>query len=456
MEARLFRPLLGVASVAVCLCPTLAFGQMMWGPQPMIVQAPMAAPAAMPPAGHAPRGSEHVARSENFIVFASSSEWAQQVARVAEQNRRDLAIYWLGKELPPWADPCPIHVTSSPDLGAGGETRFSLLPRGAGNWMMSVQGTRERILDSVLPHEITHTLFATHFAPLNKYVPRWADEGACTTVEHESEKRKHRHYLTKFLQTGRGLAFNNMFRLKEYPADILPLYAQGHSAVQFLIDQSSAREFIAFIEQGMRSDDWAAALQDHYHYKSIGELQTQWNQWLLDGSPENLLSYSPRLQQQQPVGALASAERSSDPNPSATSLDGKVRFAIGNTRATPVHLASQTGATPGSYYKQRLRAIHEGQPTATGDAAVNPLPSTVASAAEPASVALEDRPIPAGASLPSTSAQGSAASASVHSTSRQQAPQTTGIQVLDMGTSPPVRGLRSSTAASSGMVPIRR
>src|SRR5690606_15267261 len=142
------------------------------------------------------RGRQFTAHSQNFIVFASSPQWATQVAEMAELNRRNLAVHWLGAELPPWSERVPIHVQSGPNLGAGGETRFSLLGGNRiGNWMMSVQGTQERILDSVLPHEITHTIFATHFAPLGKYVPRWADEGACTTVEHISEKQQHQKHL---------------------------------------------------------------------------------------------------------------------------------------------------------------------------------------------------------------------------------------------------------------------
>ena len=61
---------------------------------------------------------------------------------------------------------------------------------------MHIQGSRERILDSVLPHEITHTIFATHFG---RPLPRWADEGACTTVEHVSEKAKQDNFLIQFL-----------------------------------------------------------------------------------------------------------------------------------------------------------------------------------------------------------------------------------------------------------------
>ena len=67
---------------------------------------------------------------------------------------------------------------------------------------MKIQGSRERILDSVLPHEITHTIFATHFG---RPLPRWADEGACTTVEHASEKAKQDKLLIQFLLTDRGI-----------------------------------------------------------------------------------------------------------------------------------------------------------------------------------------------------------------------------------------------------------
>ena len=61
---------------------------------------------------------------------------------------------------------------------------------------MSIQGSRQRILDSVLPHEVTHTIFASHF---RQPLPRWADEGACTTVEHASERAKQEKMLIEFL-----------------------------------------------------------------------------------------------------------------------------------------------------------------------------------------------------------------------------------------------------------------
>ena len=129
-------------------------------------------------------------RSENFIVHSSSSDQiAREICAAAEKYRRELAIEWLGQELPPWREPVPINLSRvRPNELASGKTSFYFYPSGEPHgWDMEVNGTRERVLDSVLPHEITHTIFATHFGCA---LPRWADEGGSTTVEHASERAK--------------------------------------------------------------------------------------------------------------------------------------------------------------------------------------------------------------------------------------------------------------------------
>ena len=103
---------------------------------------------------------------------------------------------------------------------------------------------------------MTHTVFASYF---RRPLPRWADEGACTTVEHQSERGKQERMLIDFLRTGRGIAFSQMFVMTEYPQDILPLYAQGYALARFLIDQKGKHEFLSYLKDGMSSDDWTAA-----------------------------------------------------------------------------------------------------------------------------------------------------------------------------------------------------
>lgn len=218
-------------------------------------------------------------RTRNFIVQAPSDQLAEAVGRAAEQYRDELAVYWTGQRLPPWPTPCPIRVVAGNQLAAQGVTTYNPAP--VRDFQMEVIGTPERILDSVLPHEVTHTVLATHFG---RPLPRWADEGICTTVEHASEKAKHEAKLREFLSSRRGIAMNRLFLLTEYPADVLPMYAQGYSVCRFLIDQKGPRTFIRFLGDYMRHPSWTANVQKHYDYESLAQLQDYWLRWVESGS----------------------------------------------------------------------------------------------------------------------------------------------------------------------------
>ncbi|MFM8251746.1 MAG: hypothetical protein ACKOBW_09150 [Planctomycetota bacterium] len=244
-------------------------------------------------------------RTRNFLVTASTQELAVESAETAERLRRELAISWLGHELPDWQDKCPIQVTASPQLLAGGVTEFYFDNGRPYRWRMSVQGTRERVLDSVLPHEVLHTIFATHFGgPL----PRWADEGACTTVEDISERSKQQRLLYRFLTNNQGIPFKQMFAMRDYPTDVLPLYSQGYALTRFLLALRGQQVFVKFVGEGMRSNDWAAAVRRNYEITDLNELQIQWLAWVRDGADESKVSnYAKPRRVAQEVDQLASA-----------------------------------------------------------------------------------------------------------------------------------------------------
>ena len=102
-------------------------------------------------------------RTTNFIVNAPNETLAREIGDAAERYRADLAMEWLGRELPRWSQPCPITAHVGARMGAGGATSFMFDRSRPFGWSMTIQGSRERVLDSVLPHEVTHTIFATHF-----------------------------------------------------------------------------------------------------------------------------------------------------------------------------------------------------------------------------------------------------------------------------------------------------
>jgi hypothetical protein len=144
---------------------------------------------------------------------------------------------------------------------------------------MHIEGSLERLLNSVLPHEVTHTVFAYHF---RQPVPRWADEGGAVLSEDDVERARHDTLVRQILNTpGRAIPLRRLFALKEYPSDVMSLYAQGFSVTNFLVNQSSKPAFLNFVAQGMR-DGWDRAVQTHYRYQSVEELEQTWLQHLRD------------------------------------------------------------------------------------------------------------------------------------------------------------------------------
>ncbi len=270
-------------------------------------------------------------RTANFIIDTPDPRMAQQFGEAAEQYRRELAASWLGEEMPNWAQPCPVTVMVGANLGAGGATTFVFDRGEVFGWRMSIQGSQERVLDSVLPHEITHMVYASHF---RQPLPRWADEGGATSVEHISERSKQRKMLYQFLGSGRGIAFNQMFTMTEYPADVLPLYAQGYALSEYLIQTGGRRKYIAFLDDGLKSDDWTAAISRNYGITDLGQLQTTWLAWVKQGMPALAPSANVQLasattpiapQQQQPAPQTALAYQQAQPIPTALpTADGRL------------------------------------------------------------------------------------------------------------------------------------
>ena len=264
-------------------------------------------------------------RTANFVVEAPSPQLAQKIGDAAEQYRHDLAIEWIGQPLPRWSQPCPITAEVAPTLGAGGATSFVFDRGEVFNWTMTIQGSEERILDSVLPHEVTHTIFASHF---RQPLPRWADEGACTTVEHPVERARQHRLLIEFLRTGRGISFPEMFAMKEYPADVLPLYSQGYSLARYLIERGGRKRYIQFIGDGLASSDWPESLSQYYGIHDIGKLQTVWLEWVKRGCPAPPASVAASIPKVQDI-----AQTTRGQSPDGLYVKGPTRDRVSATAA---------------------------------------------------------------------------------------------------------------------------
>ncbi|MGZ0171549.1 MAG: hypothetical protein ACKVHE_18540 [Planctomycetales bacterium] len=243
--------------------------------------------------------------SPNFVVQAPTTEIARQVAEAAEASRRKLAVQWYGHEINNWGEPCEVSVIVGKNLGAGGATRFKFDQGEVYGWKMEVQGSLERILDSVIPHEVNHTILACYF---RRKVPRWADEGAATVVEHISEKSRSFDLAEKLVNQGRRIPLRVLLNMTQYPRDtdqVLAMYAQGYSLTEFLLQRKGRKHFLNFLNDAHHLG-WDRAIATFYGSKGIEQLEQKWSGWVLAGSPRLDL---PEGQLLASTGNVATPER---------------------------------------------------------------------------------------------------------------------------------------------------
>jgi hypothetical protein len=246
-------------------------------------------------------------RTTNFVIIAPTPQIAQQIGQYAEHYRREKAVEWLGREMPAWGQPCPLHVTVNME-GPSGATSFHFGQGTILGMKMEIQGPLDRLLASVLPHEITHTVFAHHF---RQPVPRWADEGGSVLSEDDIERVRHDKLTRQILNQGKQIPLRRLFALKEYPREVMCLYAQGFSMSDYLVKRGDRRTFLAFVGHGM-NHGWDSAVQSFYGHKSVEELEGAWLQYLRDsrsqpGQPGMQLAHNPRMNPTTPPPARPTA-----------------------------------------------------------------------------------------------------------------------------------------------------
>jgi hypothetical protein len=268
---------------------------------------------------------------KNFIVTAPTRGLATLFAEAAERHRKEKAILWLGRELPPWRKPCPlvVRVTMS---GAAGATTFEFAEepitgqllagatsdRGtAGGFIfrqgkvksrrMQLEGSIDRLLLSALPHEVTHAVFADYFG---KPIVRWADEGGAVLSEDEDAQQRHQQ-LTRHIidMPARAIPLRRLVARTDFPDDPMVLYAQGYSVARFLVAKKDRKTFLAFVKQGM-DEGWNPAVKGHYGYRDVEALE---DDWLADLRKQGQAKPAPGPRASIQVGQDATGVRSVPP-----------------------------------------------------------------------------------------------------------------------------------------------
>ncbi|MFT7638410.1 MAG: hypothetical protein ACI9G1_000131, partial [Pirellulaceae bacterium] len=175
-------------------------------------------------------------------------------------------------------------------------------------------------------------------------------------------RQKQYDMLMEFLTTNRGIAFNRMFAMREYPNDILPLYAQGYTLARYLIAQGGKQKFVRYVGDGMQSNDWTAATKKHYQFRDLSELQVTWLNWIKKSSPLDLVQH-PQLLARDSVmrrngNASLVASRSNSLTPDAINThNGMAPFG-----RQPRPVAADLSTRPNTFNSTADYQVPSGQP----------------------------------------------------------------------------------------------
>lgn len=220
----------------------------------------------------------------NFSTEAPTAELAKKFGDMAEFYRKEKALEWTGKEMPQWPRRCPLQVQITQG-SAGGATTFTFGQEGGRSTVtsirMEIRGDAKQLLHSVLPHEVTHTVLANYFG---RPVPRWADEGGSVLSENDDERFNHNVRCRELLNAGRGIRCRVLFRMTEYPRDMIVLYAQGYSISHYLVEKGGdgkegRLKLLQFLSTGMNgntAESWNAAANKVYGFESVDALEEAW------------------------------------------------------------------------------------------------------------------------------------------------------------------------------------
>lgn len=218
----------------------------------------------------------------NFRVEAASAKTARHVGRRAEELREELAQEWLGADLSDWTEPCRVIVNTDSERLMG-DTNYLIGRTRITRWRMELNGPLDRILETLLPHEIVHTILASHF---HAAIPRWADEGAALMAEDPLEQQRLWLLEERQLKQDGQPPLADLLNAAEYPTQrdaVRTFYVRGASLTAFLVSAGRTR-FLEFVSAGMQ-DGWDAAVRVHYGFADVSELEAAWLDWLRADRP---------------------------------------------------------------------------------------------------------------------------------------------------------------------------
>jgi len=187
--------------------------------------------------------------TDNFVVTSPTAALAQEIGLTLEKYRKSLAIEWSGRAMPKWSRPCLVDAKIHPS-GSGGFTQYIVKNnRVVTGWRMKMWGSKRHLLTSTIPHEVSHTVFASL---AGKQLPRWCDEGAAVHAEGAAELRRYTLRAREMARLSQHFPVRSLFATKEYPDGswMFDFYAQSYTISKILVEARGKPYFFKYMRAG--------------------------------------------------------------------------------------------------------------------------------------------------------------------------------------------------------------
>lgn len=221
--------------------------------------------------------------SPNFIVITpdtqareSDEAYAKAILEKAEQYRKQIALEWLGEELPPSIGQVTINIRFT----AGGDSGLTWAKDHPDRKFhaMYLATAPLQTPEGLLAHEMAHCVLATKF-PHPRRLPAWLDEGIASRYDDAQRVAIRQRITGWYVSTGQWPRLANVLAADKVHSDDQEAYALAASVTELLLSRGEKRLLLRFgpLTQEVGLD---RALAECYGIKNAAELESLWRTWV--------------------------------------------------------------------------------------------------------------------------------------------------------------------------------
>jgi len=217
--------------------------------------------------------------SSNFTVFTpavpsqeAADVFAMAVLERAEQLRKQIAIEWLGEELPPSIGQVLVNVdyVNKPDSGLTWAKDHPDRKLHA----LFISTTPGQLPDGLLAHEMVHCILATRY-PHPKRLPAWLEEGIASQYDDSQRQQIRQRIMSWFVTTGNWPRLASVLNAKRVHSDDQEAYTLATTVTELLLERGNRQKLLEF-GQLVEQVGLDGALTQCYGIAGAAELELLW------------------------------------------------------------------------------------------------------------------------------------------------------------------------------------